>query len=325
MKQGWRGLVLRLLISFGAIGFIVYSFRGKLHEAVGILRTEVIWAYFFLAAVTYLLGLCLLAIRLQWVFKVHKIAVNFMESFYLGLVGLFFNLFLPSAVGGDLVKAFYAYKHSGKKVESMTSVIMDRILGFAALSIMSVTAVLIYSKQLNDPRIDRMVYYFMGVMLLLALFFASRRFAKFFKFAGGWIPESWKAKISTLYHAIYEFKFHKRLMVSVVLLSLAGQCLFIIVHYWLTLSLGVDISPFIFFILIPILSVISMAPSLGGLGVREAAVIYLFARFMPNERALALSLLLDILIYGFSLVSGIIYSFSGGLKPKALHEMEELK
>lgn len=325
MKHGWRGLVLRLLISFGAIGFILYSFRGKLGDAVFILKTEVVWSYFLLASLIYLVGLALLAVRLQWMFKVHKIALSFGESFYLGLVGLFFNLFLPSAVGGDVVKGYYAYKHSGKKVESMTSIIMDRLLGFAALSIMSVAAIWIYSKQLNDSKIDEMVYVFMGAMAVLALFFASKRFARIFQFFAKFLPAGLRAKLSTVYFAIYEFKFHKKLMVSAVLLSIAGQCLFIIVHYVLTLSLQVNISPFIFFILIPILTVVSMAPSLGGLGVREAAVIYMFGKYMSGQRALALSLLLDILIYGFSIVSGIVYSVRGGLKSKVLHEMEALE
>lgn len=323
-KGGWKGLILRLVVSLGALAFIVHTFEGKLHEAIGILKTEVRWEFVLLAAVTYLAGLTLLAVRLQWVLRVHKIIVNFVESFYLGLVGLFFNLFLPSAVGGDMVKAYYAYKHSGKKVESVTSVIMDRLLGFAALSIMAMVAVLLYSKQLQDERIARMVYFFMGAMALLALFFASKRFASVFSFLIKIVPAGLKEKLSTVYFAIYEFKFYKKLMIGAVVLSLFGQCLFIIMHYWLAESLGTDISPFIFFILVPILSVISMAPSLGGLGVREAAVIYLFSKYMTDQRALALSLLLDILIYGFSIISGVIFSIRGGLKSKVLDEMESL-
>jgi glycosyltransferase 2 family protein len=324
-KHGWRGLALRLGVSVAALFFIVHTFEGKLHEAIGILKNEVRWEYFLLAAVTYLGGLTLLAIRLEWVFRVHKIVVNFFESFYLGLVGLFFNLFLPSAVGGDVVKAYYAYKHSGKKVESMTSVIMDRLLGFAALSIMAMAAVLLYSKQLQDERIARMVYFFIGGMAVLALFFASRRFARIFSFFAKVIPAGLKEKLSTVYHAIYEFKFYKKLMVGAICLSLVGQCLFIIVHYWLALSLQADISLFIFFVLIPILSVVSMAPSLGGLGVRELAVMHLFGKYMGDERAFALSLLLDILIYGFSIISGVIFMIRGGLKSKVLHEMETLE
>ena len=78
------------------------------------------------------------------------------------------------------------------------------------------------------------------------------------------------------------------------------------------------------FILIPVLSIASMAPSIGGLGVREAAIIYLFKHYMPNERALALSLLLDMLIYALSFAGGILYAFKGGLKARVMHEMEEI-
>jgi hypothetical protein len=59
-----------------------------------------------------------------------------------------------------------------------------------------------------------------------------------------------------------------------------------------------------------------MAPSIGGLGVREASVLYLFSRYLPSERAFALTLLMDIVIYSFSIGSGIWYAFRGGLKQK---------
>ena len=65
-----------------------------------------------------------------------------------------------------------------------------------------------------------------------------------------------------------------------------------------------------------------MAPSIGGLGVREASVLYLFGRYLPPERALALTLLMDIVIYSFSIGSGVWYAFRGGLKKQAVDEME---
>jgi hypothetical protein len=68
-----------------------------------------------------------------------------------------------------------------------------------------------------------------------------------------------------------------------------------------------------------------MAPSIGGLGVREASVLYLFGRYLSPERALALTLLMDVVIYSFSIGSGIWYAFRGGLKPKAFDEMEILQ
>ncbi len=313
--KNWKGILARLLISVGAIGFILYSFRSKLSEALTILKTEVRWEYFLIAVLTYLAGLGLLAVRLNVMLKVHRIILSFWESFYLGLVGLFFNLFLPSSVGGDVVKIYYAAKHSpGKKIQATTSIIMDRLMGFVALAILTMAAFAFYSRQNHDAHIDKVIYLFLGGIFLMAFFFLSPKSTEFFIIFGRILPLKLREKLAVLVDALYQFKLHFKSMSVGVLISLATQALFIIVYYWLTVSLSVDIPVLTFFIIIPILTVISMAPSLGGLGVREAGVMYLFSKYMPHERALALSLLLDMLIYGFSIASGIIYSIRGGLK-----------
>ncbi|MBN1688487.1 MAG: flippase-like domain-containing protein [Candidatus Omnitrophica bacterium] len=326
MKQGIKGTLFRIGISFGAIGLILYSLRDKLGEAIQILKTEVAWGWFFLAALTYLCALLIQAVRIQHVLKIQNIILKYSESFYLSYIGLFFNLFFPSAVGGDVGKAFYVYKHSGKKIESMTSVVLDRLLGFIALMLMAVGAIMVFSKEISDPHINQVVYSFLAVMLLVVFFFASRRFARLFKFVTGWVKsEKWKKRLTDVYYAIYNYKNHKLLMSFLILISVAAHCMFIVLHYWLALGLGIDMPLWLFFVLVPVVAIVSMAPSLGGLGVREAGLIYLFSRFVPSERALVLSILVDMVIYGFSLTAGVIYSFRGGLRAQVIHEMEELQ
>lgn len=102
-----------------------------------------------------------------------------------------------------------------------------------------------------------------------------------------------------------------------ILLSFISQTVFVTSNYWIALSLGAAIPFWKFFILIPVISIVSMAPSIGGLGVREASVLYLFSLYLPSERALAFTVLMDILIYTFSIAGGIIYAFRGGLKMPA--------
>lgn len=321
--KDWKGTTLRLLISLGAIGFILYSFRDKLADAIKILHTEVKWEFFLIAVVTYLLGLCILAVRLNIMFKVHRIFMSFFETFYLSLIGLFFNSFLPSAVGGDIMKIYYAAKRAPeKKFQATTSIVMDRLMGFVALGILTVLAFVFYSKQNHDTQIDKVIYLFLAGIAVLLFFFLSPKAPNFLMFLAKVLPVKLREKIAELVDALYEFKLHLGPMSLAIMLSLVTQSIFIIVYYWLTLSLQVEISLPTFFIIIPILAVISMAPSLGGLGVREAGVIYLFSNYMPHERALALSLLLDMLIYGYSIVSGIIYSIVGGLKPSDISGTE---
>ncbi len=320
------GKIIRFAISFGAIGLVLYSVRGKLHESWAILRHDVLWGWFATAIVTYFIALAVLAVRLQWVFRVQNILVTFRESFYLGFVGLFYNLMLPSAVGGDLAKAFYAYKHSGKKIESLTSVLLDRILGFVALIIMAILGLWYFSKEVQSPYVNYSVYGAFGFLTFFAVFFWSKRFAKLFRWALILVPgEKMKNRFREIYHAIYGYRHHRGPVAVAILLSFLGQCLFVTTHYWLALSLGADIIFWKFFILVPVISIVSMAPSLGGLGVREASALYLFSRYLTTERALALTLLVDLLIYIFSIGSGILYAFKGGLGQTDKAEMEMMK
>ena len=325
MKSGWRGPLLRFLISFGAIGVIVFLLRHKLADALTILKTGVSWPWFFLAVATYMAGLILISFRLQSVFSVQKIRLKFPQTFYLSFVGLFFNLFFPSAVGGDIAKAYYAFKYSGKKLASTTAVLLDRIMGFIALIFMAFVAVLINGR-LENEAVNRLVGVAFFVMLGGIFFFASKRFARLFKGACHLIPSlKWRQRLPEIYHAVYGYKHHAGTLSLCVVLSLMGQASFILIYYWMSRSLGVFLDPWIFFLWVPVISVLSMAPSIGGLGVREASTVFLFQRFMSPERALALSVLLDMLVYGYSFAAGILFSIRGGLQPRMVEEMEKIQ
>ncbi|MEI7750802.1 MAG: lysylphosphatidylglycerol synthase transmembrane domain-containing protein [Candidatus Omnitrophota bacterium] len=319
-----KGKILRFSISFIAIGLILFFMRGKLHESMAILRHEVVWGWFAAAIAGYFIGLAILAVRLQWVFRVQNIHMTFRECYHLGFIGLFYNLLLPSSVGGDVAKAVYAYKHSGKKIESATSILLDRLLGFVALIIMAVIGLMCFSKEAESSYIDYAVYGACGVLLFAIAFFASRRFARLFKGLARLIPkEKWKLQLAEIYHAIYGYRHHRGPVLVAVLLSFVGQSVFITINYWLSLSIGADISYWKFFILIPVISIVSMAPSIGGLGVREGAVLLLFGRYLPPERTGALMILMFIATYSFSIGSGIWYAFRGGLKQKSPKNLDE--
>lgn len=326
MKSGIRSSLIRLLISAASIALIVFMLRDKLDDALLILRRDVDWRLFAVAAGIYLIGLLVITLRLQYVFRVQKVIMPFRENFYLGFVGLFFNLFLPSAVGGDVAKAYFAYKRTGKKIECMTSIVLDRLIGFVAMTMMAVTALWFFNKEVGDVHITHLVYLFIGVVAMVVLFFGSKRFASRFKFLLHLVPSrKFRDKLSDVYHALYGYKKHKGILVLSIVLSLVGQSVFVVMNYWIALSLGISLNVWLFFIIVPMISFVSMAPSVGGLGVREAGAIYLFSRFMASERAIALSLLMDLMIYGYSLFSGVLFSLKGGLKVKTIHEMEELE
>ncbi len=321
--MGSKGKALRFIVSILAVCLVIYSMRGKMMDSLSILRDETQWIWFGAALAAYLAALGVIAVRMQWVFKVQDVRLNFRECYYLGFVGMFYNLFLPSAVGGDIARAYYAYKHSGKKIESATSVLLDRLMGFVAIIIIAFIGLIISRADSQSAYVDYCVYGALGVLLFCIAFFSSRRFASLFKGLSVLIPgHKWKDRVTEVYDAIYGYRHHQKPVLGAIVLSFIGQSIFISAYFFISQSLGGGIPFWKFFILIPVVTIVSMAPSIGGLGVREASTLYLFSRYLSPERALAYTLLVDMLIYSFSVSSGIIYAFRGGLKQKEIREME---
>src|SRR5439155_7274092 len=56
------------------------------------------------------------------------------DSIRLGLVGFFFNTFLPGSVGGDLIKAWYIAGEQSRRTVAVSTVLIDRVLGLWALA-----------------------------------------------------------------------------------------------------------------------------------------------------------------------------------------------
>lgn len=322
MKQGFGGAV-RILVSFLAIGLVIFFLREKLGEAAAILRHEVRWDYFLASGVIYAVAILILSRRLQMIWRFQKIRMTFFEVLKISYAGLFFNFFLPSSVGGDIIKIYYAYRKGHDKVAATTSVMMDRLLGFLIVILMGVAAIMIQRQSVHDPFIYFAIGIFTAVIGAFSLLSFSRRIARRFHFLKRLLPsERILGTFRKIYHSFHGYRHELPLLAYGLVLSLMVQCLIVILSFTLSLSLDTGLPLGIFFMIVPITAIVSMAPSMGGLGVREAGSIYLFSQYMPSERALALTLLYDLIIYGFGLLGGVVFALMGNGKTPNLKEME---
>ena len=71
------------------------------------------------------------------------------RNFFFGLFG---NLFLPSSVGGDILKTFGLCKESANKTRVVASVLLDRLSGFASIVIVSICAFALGYIKINIPQ-----------------------------------------------------------------------------------------------------------------------------------------------------------------------------
>jgi hypothetical protein len=72
---------------------------------------------------------------LRWYFLVRALdlPLELRDAFRYGFIGIFFNTFLPGAVGGDIIKAAALARTQNRRTAAVASVIMDRVIALWAL------------------------------------------------------------------------------------------------------------------------------------------------------------------------------------------------
>lgn len=323
VKQKAMGLIARIGISALFIGGISYLMRDKLGAAVQTLQHGVIWGWFYAGIGLFFIAQILLTLRFYLLLRVQKIRVRFTDALNLTFTGLFFNLFLPSAIGGDLAKAYYIAQSSGSKLKATTCIIQDRLIGFVSMASLAITALIFSSGFFSKQDVGRMLAAAVVAVAFVVFFFSHKPFARQFSGLLVFIPHSAKGMLSELYHALHDYRHHKKVLLSGLGLSWLAQGLLVILHLFMSFGLGLSGSFGYYFLAVPLSCFVGMVPSIGGVGVREAGILFFLNRIMPAEKALALSLLVSAVIYGFSLASGVVYAIHGGLKKDQLELMEE--
>jgi glycosyltransferase 2 family protein len=259
----------------------------------------------------YLLAVIIMGLRLVKILSVQGLKLSAKEGVYLCLLGYFFNNFLPTAIGGDLVKAYYAGKRFNKKAAAFSAVFMDRLLAMLPFTFIPTCAILFMHKKIDNPGIVILVLLMFVLSVSLLAILLSKKTALLFKF----LLKPFKLrqvydKMIKIYNFLNVYRRHKIVLVWSFALSLTAQALYVISMYLLAKSTGVNnVSLAVFFLLIPIIGVIGMLPSINGLGVREASVVYMFKGYIPASTAFAISLLALAMLLGISLIGAFIYIF----------------
>lgn len=299
----------RIVVSFFLIGLLLYLIRDELHQILVTLKNTSILLYslcFFLNLIATLI----ISHRLREIFRVMGVQFTFWNCTVLNLIGLFFNNFLPTSAGGDLLKIYYASQGSGRKVESITGVLADRFFGLFAIFLLASVALLLEKNIRNSDMLTAFTWGILGLFLALAflalnkncsskmegiferLFKGESRIKSFFEMVSQTIGGVRKAKIFIPY---------------ILSLSLIIQFLAIGIMFLLSKSLSLNIALSVLVVIVPIIFVVSLFPSINGLGIREGAYVYFLGEIVGKGNAFALSLLFLSLTLLFSLIGGFFY------------------
>lgn len=308
--------VLRFAVSFGLMGVILYLFRAQLPTVFKYLR-EVQPLYLALALGVFFAGMIAIAYRLRLVIQVHDTRLSAGAAYYVNLIALFFNNVLPSSVGGEMMKAYYLYKNSEGSVSVFSAIVVDRLFGLITMLLISISTIFFFDSGLGSHKIMGSIVMLTAATVTLAIFIFNRRIVDILcQVHIPLLPAIFIEKIREIYRAMYEYREHKGIFGNCIALTVVGQTAFIIANYLLARSIAIDIPLGFFFFFVPILLIMGVAPSVNGIGVREATFLFYLTEFTTAEKALALSLLTTFFMILVGMIAGVIYAFKGGLAAK---------
>jgi len=299
-------MLLRVGVSVGILVFLVWKMRGNFHDiAATLVKTSPI--LFLLATLLFIINIVFVSTRLQLLFIAEGIRIPFGQVVELSFIGYFFNNFLPTAVGGDLVKVYYAHKTTRQMAKSFIAIFMDRFIGLFCFVFLAVAAVL-FSRGKSGAEITKIVFVFALVSIAVLFVILNTAIAKVIlarlsKFKLWDLGE----RLSKVYRAVHEYRNKKGVILIVTGISIVAQVIYFLTIYILVKSLDANLVLTTIFILMSIVSVISMLPSMGGLGLREGAIVAFFGPFIGNEKAFSVSILLFAVLLIVSLVGAFIY------------------
>jgi uncharacterized protein (TIRG00374 family) len=313
-KKSWH-VILRFLISFGLMGAILYYFRAQLPTVFHYLKGASP-IYFAAAVAVFFIGLLAIAYRLRSVIQVHGTKLSVPAAYYVNLIALFFNNVLPSSVGGEMVKAYYLYKDSDGSVSVFSAVVVDRLFGLVTMLLISISSIFFLDTTQGSHKImGSIVMMAAGTVTLAFLIFNKKIVDGLCQLHIPLLPAVFLEKIREVYRAMYKYREHKGIIGNCFALTVMGQLAYILTNFLLARSLAMDIPIGFFFFFVPILLIMGVAPSVNGIGVREATFLFYLTEFTSSEKALALSLLTTFFMIFVGLIAGVIFAFKGGLDP----------
>ncbi len=286
--------VLRIAISLFFIGLLFYLRRGSIGPTVDAIKRmgpSILLGSFAI----FILSIILLGTRLKILFQAQGFTLKFPEVIYLTFIGYFFNNFLPTSIGGDVVKAHYASKKTKSKLNSFVSIFMDRFIGFLTLFLLAGLSLIFSHSYISERSLIWITLAVLAVLLSILAILFNERVARIFP--------------PRLHDAVNAFKDKKVLMGRAFLTSFVAQIMAFLVIYLFAKGIGSFISMKIVLLLMPLVAIVSMLPSINGLGIRESAIYFLFGPYVGYENAFALSILWLFMLFTASIIGGISYLF----------------
>ncbi|MCL4524187.1 MAG: flippase-like domain-containing protein [Acidobacteria bacterium] len=234
--------------------------------------------------------------------------LNWTQAARCYFAGLFGNLFLPSLVGGDVIRAGLGLKFAQSRAGVLLGSFLDRLLDVAVMAVVAGAGMLLVPGALEER--SRRIFWF--VLLMLALVGAGAMAALWLLARRG-VPFAVRRKLVKLRRAGRSMGKQPRYVLLAVGLGLASQMTFLTMMAVLAAACGLHLEYRVWIFAFPLAKLSALTPAtLGGIGVREAALGALLKPFgVAFATAVAVGLMWETIVVAGGLLAGGISLAAG--------------
>lgn len=293
-------MVLRVTVSAAMLGYLLSRFD------IGTLLPAGNWStipWVAAGTVAMLAAMVLAAVRWQRVLFALELPTELSPLVSYSLAGLFVGNFLPSTIGGDVLRVVRLSARTGQGPASFASVVVERLTGFIVLPVITLVALAVHPELLGLGAASRFALGASGTTLALLVVIVALgvnpRLGT--RLAG---TSSWLRFAGAVHLGLERIRRHPAAAGSVFAAAFAYQ-LCLVLSAWLAAhALGIHLGWAAAMAFIPVVLIAQVLPfSVAGLGLREGALVVLLSPLgVANHQAVALGLLL----YGMNVLISLL-------------------
>ncbi len=307
MKKKQLILAVKILFS-STLMFLLYS-RIPLDELKGVF-TSLEYIYFVPICLLLFTNTVLSALKWRLFLLADGIDVPLLRLTTTYLIGSFYNLFLPSNIGGDSYRIYDIAKESKDSVRSAVSVFADRFSGFLALVSLSLVSSVLVAREFNNLFFLLLPLLIFLIMLAVLIALVKEKPVRILLRLTRLDRFSLLLSLTEKFFRSFQcYGANRKLLSQVMLISFLFQLSVIIVVQLLALSLHTSVAFFYFSAFVPLITLMEALPiSVFGLGLRDVGYVFFFGWVgMTDVQTRSLALLYLATAVGYSLIGGLVY------------------
>ncbi|HED11654.1 MAG TPA: flippase-like domain-containing protein [Caldithrix abyssi] len=302
--------LLKVGISLGLFSYLVWiSDPRQVLQVLGNVYSQDRLVYLFYALIAGFVSVGFLAWRWQIVLQAFHLEYGLSRLYGIYLIGMFFNNFLPTSIGGDIVRIYRVADESDDRTLAFSSVIIERLLGIAATLFLSILALFYVSRFYRDSRLMIMtIVLFVAIIIFFVLMFRDRPFKFLLRLFDRFTLLRIGERFNKMIGAIHMLKDQRGVLLSVFVLSVLSQASIVLMNWALVWAFQLKVGLVYLFLVVPVTFLLTMLPSINGVGFRDGGYIFFLSKVgVANAGAISLSFMNVIIPMFISIFGGFLF------------------